>query len=75
MKSIDSTPELILQKALLRKKELLLFVVPFSGSTLERKVRTGEFPAPIKLSPAICAWRNTDVQRWLDSQGYKSQVN
>ena len=68
MTNFEPTANHILQKVLLRKKELLRFVVPFSSSTLERKVKNGEFPAPIKLSPTICAWRNTDVQNWLESQ-------
>jgi prophage regulatory protein len=62
----------ILQKIFLRKKELLQFVVPFSGSTLERKVRSGDFPAPIKISQSINAWRSTDVQHWLNLQARPS---
>ncbi len=42
-------------------------LVPFSSSTLWRKCRTGEFPAPLKVSNQITAWRVGDVRRWLKS--------
>ena len=50
----------------LREKQLLEHYLPFSGSTLWRKVRTGTFPAPIKLGPAITAWRDRDIESWLN---------
>ncbi len=68
MPELDVSSDAVLQKIFLRKKELLQYVVPFSGSTLERKVRSGDFPAPIKIGRSITAWRNSDVQHWLDAQ-------
>ncbi|NDV12490.1 helix-turn-helix transcriptional regulator [Crenobacter caeni] len=44
-------------------------VLPFSPSTLWRRVRAGTFPAPVKLSERVTAWRAEDVRRWLDEQG------
>lgn len=52
----------------LREKQLLELYLPFSGSTLWRKVRTGDFPAPVKLGPAITAWREREVASWLKKQ-------
>ncbi len=52
----------------LREKQLLEHYLPFSGSTLWRKVRTGDFPAPVKLGPAITAWREREVASWLKKQ-------
>ena len=52
----------------LREKQLLEQYLPFSGSTLWRKVRSGNFPAPVKLGPAITAWREREVASWLSSQ-------
>lgn len=52
----------------LREKQLLEHFLPFSGSTLWRKVRTGDFPAPVKLGPAITAWREREVVSWLNEQ-------
>lgn len=48
-----------------REKQLLAEELPFSASTLWRKVREGSFPAPIKLGPNITAWRVSDIQKWL----------
>ncbi len=42
-------------------------VLPFSASTLWRKVRDGEFPAPLKLSGSMTAWRVSDVRAWLNA--------
>lgn len=44
-------------------------LLPFSAATLWRKVRAGEFPAPVKLSTRITAWRAEAVEDWLDKQG------
>lgn len=44
-------------------------ILPFSPSTLWRRVRAGTFPAPVKLSKRVTAWRAEDVRQWLDEQG------
>ncbi|MDE1714506.1 AlpA family phage regulatory protein (plasmid) [Chromobacterium amazonense] len=43
-------------------------ILPFSDSTIWRRVRAGTFPAPVKLSERITAWRAEDVRHWLDAQ-------
>lgn len=43
--------------------------LPFSKSTLWRMVRDGKFPAPIKLSPRVTAWKCEAVREWISSQG------
>lgn len=40
-------------------------VIPFSPATLWRKVGSGDFPAPIKLSVGITAWKVEDVRAWI----------
>lgn len=40
-------------------------LLPFSKSTLWRHVRAGTFPAPVKLSERVTAWRVGDVRQWL----------
>ena len=40
-------------------------LIPFSASTLWRKVRRGEFPAPVRVSSQVTAWRVGDVRAWL----------
>ena len=42
--------------------------VPFSKSTLWRRVNAGVFPAPVRLSVGITAWRAEDVRRWIAEQ-------
>ena len=50
-----------------------LGLVPFSASTLWRKVRHGEFPSPVKVSRQVTAWRVGDVRRWLsDPAGFQA---
>jgi prophage regulatory protein len=56
-----------------REKQLLESFLPFSASTLWRKVRAGTFPAPVKLGPAITAWREQDVVDWLNRQSAGGQ--
>jgi prophage regulatory protein len=53
--------------ALLRLKQLLgSKIIPFSASTLWRKVGCGQFPRPVKVSNSITAWRLKDIRTWLD---------
>lgn len=56
------------QSGYLRQSQLIPVLVPFSSSTLWRKVRLGEFPAPVKLSERITAWRVEDVRAWLQAR-------
>lgn len=49
-----------------RASQLIPFL-PFGSSTLWAWSRDGRFPAPIKLSPTMTAWRNADVIEWLES--------
>jgi hypothetical protein len=41
-------------------------VIPFSAATLWRKVAAKEFPAPVKLSAGITAWKVEDVREWIN---------
>lgn len=49
----------------------VLEVVPFSAATLWRMVRAGTFPAPVKLSARVTAWKCGDVREWLSAQSAK----
>jgi predicted DNA-binding transcriptional regulator AlpA len=55
-------------KTFIRQKQLIPHMVPFSPATLWRKVRSGGFPKPIKLSENITAWRYEEVQAWIEAQ-------
>ena len=52
---------------LLTNEEVLSWV-PLCRSTLHLKVKLGEFPAPVRISPRRIAWREEDIQRWIDSR-------
>ena len=61
-----ATFETLPDHALLRLQFLIAWcIIPFSTSTLWRKCRNGEFPAPIKVSSQVTAWRVEDVRMWL----------
>ena len=42
--------------------------LPFSAPTLWRKVKNQTFPAPVKLSERITAWKVADVRAWINAQ-------
>jgi len=52
-----------------RQSQLIPHIIPFSSSTLWRKVKSGEFPAPVKLSSRVTAWRAEDVRAWMQKFG------
>ena len=51
-----------------RQSQLIPAIVPFSSATLWRKVKAGTFPAPVKLSARVTAWRVEDVREWMRSR-------
>lgn len=57
--------------AMVRERQLIP-VLPFTSPTLWRRVRSGEFPQPVRLPGRITAWRWGDVRQWLESQGRAS---
>lgn len=57
--------QLVLPETGFVRQRLLLRFVPFSKSTLWRRVKAGEFPAPIKLSAGITAWKAEDIRSWI----------
>lgn len=57
----------------IRESRLLLFL-PFSHSTLWRRVRARTFPAPVRISGRITAWRAEDIHVWIEQQGSEGVV-
>lgn len=56
-----------------RQAQLIPAVLPFSGTTLWRKVNDGTFPAPVKLSPRVTAWPVDAVREYLaDPVNYRA---
>lgn len=60
-------------EALIRLCQLMAWgLVPFSASTLWRKCRSGEFPAPVHVSKQVTAWRVGAIRTWLrDPANYR----
>lgn len=52
----------------LRQPQVLSFV-PFSKSTLWRRIQANTFPHPVKLSERVTVWRAEDIRRWIAEQG------
>ena len=42
--------------------------LPFSAPTLWRKVKTGDFPAPVKLSARVTCWQVGAIRAWMTAQ-------
>lgn len=52
----------------LREKDLLK-IIPFSKSTLWRKIKDGTFPAPVKISVKVTVWLSEDIDYWFNTVG------
>ena len=49
----------------------VLAATALSRTTLWRRVKTGDFPAPLRLGGAgsrAVGWRRADVEAWIDSR-------
>ena len=44
-------------------------LLPFSKSSLERRLQAGTFPLPLKLGARVTCWRLGDIREWLTKQG------
>jgi len=54
-------------QGLSRAKDILP-LLPFGRASLWKFAKNGQFPAPIKVTGGITAWRNADVIAWLEAQ-------
>jgi prophage regulatory protein len=60
------TDEICIGDRLLRLKEVLQ-LVPVARSTWFAGIRSGRFPASVRLGPRIAAWRLRDIQQILEN--------
>lgn len=60
------TPATLPRDGYSRLSQILPFL-PIAKSTVELWTRQGKFPAPVKLSATVTAWKNSDIHAWLDS--------
>lgn len=50
------------------KEPDLLALLPFSSSTLWRKVSEGSFPKPYRIGARMTAWKIGEIRQWLSQQ-------
>lgn len=43
-------------------------ITGLSRATAWRRQRAGDFPASVQISPGRVAWRESEIQRWLESR-------
>ena len=51
------------------REQKLLDLLPIGRSTLWEGVRTGRYPAPVKIASRAVAWRVSDIRRMLEGLG------
>ena len=69
--NIDQLPD----SAYLRESQLvssfskeITGLLPFSSSTLWRKVSEGSFPKPYRIGARMTAWKIGEIRQWLSQQ-------
>lgn len=66
----------VLPRQGMSRASTILPLLPFGSSTLWQWSKNGRFPAPVKLSNTITAWRNCDVLDWLEHLHHdKSEIS
>lgn len=68
--NFDELPDsaLLRESQLVPKRKGMPALLPISAPTLWRMVKAGDFPAPIKLTGRITAWRAGEVRNWLNTR-------
>lgn len=51
----------------IRRNELLARI-PLSSQTIDRFVAEGGFPAPFRIGTRAVAWKESEIEAWLDSR-------
>jgi prophage regulatory protein len=62
-----ATPFDALPDAAYVRQPQVLQIVPFSAATLWRQCKK-DFPAPVRLSDRVTAWRVGEIRLWLEAQ-------
>lgn len=50
------------------RKPTVVEVTGLSAATIDRRVRVGLFPQPIRLGPNSIGWRSPDIEAWVKSR-------
>lgn len=64
----QNNPTTLPKDGMSRLSQLLPYL-PIGKSTVWNWVKQGKFPQPIKLSPTVTVWRNSDIHAWLEQGG------
>ena len=56
------------QDRLLLRIQSVMRVTGLGRSTIYRLVAAQSFPAPVRLTKRVVAWRRTDLERWSEAQ-------
>jgi prophage regulatory protein len=51
------------------KKKGIQPIIPISKSSWWEGIKTGRYPAPVKLSPRVTAWKAQDIRALVDGMG------
>lgn len=57
----DQIPRLIASREVRARTSL-------SRATIWRRVRAGEFPPPVRIGSSRIAWRESEVNAWIEAQ-------
>lgn len=68
MSTKDTNPTHDLNPIGMMRAKQVLELVPFGRASLWKFAKSGQFPAPIRVTGGITAWRNADVIEWLEAQ-------
>lgn len=68
-----STPEVSREHTRLLRKPAVLERVALSDTTVWRLERAGKFPRSIKLSAGAVAWRENDIEAWIQERAAASR--
>lgn len=53
----------------------VLAIIPVSRATWYDGVKTGRFPAQVKLGPRVAAWRRSDIDRLVEALSRNTPYN
>jgi len=52
----------------IERKPRVLQRIGLSASTLDRLIKAGRFPAPVRLSPNTVGWQSSAIDIWIDER-------
>lgn len=51
------------------RRPVVLALIPYGPTKLYKEINAGRFPAPVRFSERMSAWRAEDVRDWIERQG------